>query len=67
MYGVKFLPAIERGICEYQDRNFGRSGGYGNGKKRTCQEEDINDDEKEQKIVTTGRIHGDVSIKYHIS
>jgi len=67
VYGVKFLPAIERGICEYQDGNFGRSRRHGNGKKRTCKEEDINDDEKEQKIVTAGRIHVDVSIKYHIS
>ena len=67
MYGVKFLPAIERGICEYQDGNFGRSRRYGNGKKRKWEEEAINDDEKEQKIITAGRIHGDVSIKYHIS
>jgi hypothetical protein len=62
MCGVKFCPAIERGICEYQDRNFGRSGRHGNGKKGTCKEE-----EKEQKIIITGKINGDVSMKYHIS
>lgn len=67
MYGVKFLPAIERGICEYQDRNFGRFGRHGNGKKRTCKEKETNDDEKEQKIITTGRIHRHVSMKYHTS
>jgi len=67
VYGVKFLTTIKGGICEHQDGNFGRSGRHGNGKKRTCKEEEINDDEEEKIITITKRIYSRVCIKYHIS
>jgi hypothetical protein len=47
--------------------NFGRSGRHGNGEKSAWTEEKIDDDEKEKKIVTAGRIYGADCMKYHIS
>jgi hypothetical protein len=55
VYGVKFLPAIERGICEYKDGNFGRSRRHGNGKKRTCKEEEINARKKKLMMMKKNR------------